>query len=209
MMLGNMFFFLRGIPFIYQGQELGMTNPRFDTIDVIDDISTKNNYSIALGDGLEPNEAIKLVARYSRDNARVPFPWDATENGGFSPAGVKPWLPIHPDYKTVNAAAEQANPNGVLSFYKEMVRIRTNSEYASTIQNGRFAPILKKYDKLIAYTRKHDKNLAVICSFSDKKRTITLPFEVERLVLSSHDSFALENGKLTLLPYQSVTLELK
>ena len=207
-MLGNMFFFLRGLPFIYQGQELGMTNPRFTSIDVIDDISTKNHYSLAINDGLEPDEAMRLVARYSRDNARVPFPWDDSENGGFSKAGVKTWLPVHPDYKTVNAATEMNDPNSVLAFYKEMVRIRTNSEYAETIQDGVFAPILKQYDKLIAYTRTGEKKISVICSFSDKVRKIKLPFGIKNLILSSHDEYKLEDGVLELRPYQSVMFEI-
>jgi len=206
-MLGNMYFFLFGMPFIYQGQELGMTNPRFKTIDVIDDISTKNHYRTALADGLSPEEAMRLCARYSRDNARVPFPWDDSENGGFSPAGVKPWLPVHPDYKTVNAKAEAANPNGVLAFYKEMVRLRTASEYAETIQNGTFAPMLQDEKQLIAYTRTGDKTLAVLCSFSDKVREIELPFAVKKLVLASKDEVKIDDGKITLLPYQSVTVE--
>lgn len=208
MMLGNMFFFLRGLPFIYQGQELGMTNPGFTSIDPIDDISTKNHYSLAINDGLEPDEAMRLVARYSRDNARVPFPWDDSENGGFSASGVKTWLPVHPDYKTVNAATEMNDPNSVLAFYKEMVRIRTNSEYAETIQDGVFAPILKQYDKLIAYTRTGEKKISVICSFSDKVRKIKLPFGIKNLILSSHDEYKLEDGVLELRPYQSVMFEI-
>ncbi len=208
-MLGNLFFFLRGIPFIYQGQELGMTNPGFTSIDPIDDISTKNHYRVALADGLTPEEAMPLVARYSRDNARIPFPWDDSENGGFAPAGVKPWLPVHPDYKTVNAKAETANPNGVYAFYKEMIRLRTHSEYASTILEGKFAPILKQYDKLIAYTRTGEKKLAVICSLSDKTRKIHLPSSVKNVVLASAEGYKLEGNILTLKPYQSVTLELE
>lgn len=207
-MLGTMFFFLRGIPFIYQGQELGMTNPGFTSIDPIDDISTKNHYRVALADGLAPEEAMKLVARYSRDNARVPFPWDDSENGGFSPAGVKPWLPVHPDYKTVNAKTEQNDPNSVLAFYKKMVHLRTESEYAETVQSGTFVPVLKRCDKLIAYTRSGEKSLAVLCSFSDKVREINLPFEVKKLVLSSHSEYNLAGKTLTLQPYQSVLLEI-
>ena len=208
MMLGNMYFFLFGMPFIYQGQELGMTNPRFTSIEQIDDISTKNHYRTALADGLSPEEAMRLCARYSRDNARVPFPWDDSENGGFSPAGVKPWLCVHPDYKTVNAKAETSNPNGVYAFYKEMIRLRTESEYASAIQNGTFAPILQDEKQLIAYTRTGNKTIAVLCSFSDQARTVELPFDVKTLVLSNKDSFTVDGSKLTLLPYQSVTLEI-
>ena len=109
----------------------------------------------------------------------------------------------------MNAKAETANPNGVYAFYKEMIRLRTHSEYASTILEGKFAPILKQYDKLIAYTRKGEKKLAVICSLSDKTRKIHLPSSVKNVVLASAEGYKLEGNILTLKPYQSVTLELE
>ncbi len=209
-MLGNLFFFLRGIPFLYQGQELGMTNPGFTSIDPIDDISTRNHYRLALEDGLSPEEAIRRVARYSRDNARVPFPWDSSENGGFSPAGSKaPWLPVHPDYRTVNAEAERKDPDSVLSFYRQMIRLRTEEPYGSTLQEGRFEPILRRYDKLIAYTRTGEKKMAVLCSFSDRLRKIRLPFRVKAVLQSSHASVTVKDSVLTLFPYQSVLLEVE
>ncbi len=210
-MLGIFYFFLRGMPFIYQGQELGMTNPGFTSIDRINDISTKNHYRVALADGLEPAEAMRLVARYSRDNARVPFPWDDSENGGFSPAGsAEPWLPVHPDYRTVNAAAELADPDSVLAFYKKMVALRKSERL---FVDGTFAPVLKRYDKLVAYTRTgaDGRRAAVICSFSDRARTVKLPFAVGKVLLASHGEVALshcpDGDVLTLKPYQGVVLE--
>lgn len=187
-----------------------MTNARFTSIDPIDDISTRNHYRVALEDGLEPDEAIKLVARYSRDNARVPFPWDATENGGFSPAGVKTWLPVHPDYQTVNASAEEKDPNSVLNFYKQMVSLRKSEP---TFADGSFAPILRRYDKLIAYTRAGthtgDKKFAVLCSLSDKARKIELPFAVKKTRFCSHGKAKLAGNTLSLKPYQAVVLEIE
>lgn len=207
--LGLMYFFLRGVPFIYQGQELGMTNARFDSIDPIDDISTRNHYRLALEDGLSPEEAIRLVARYSRDNARVPFPWDGSENGGFSPAGIKTWLPVHPDYKTVNAEAEEKDPDSVLNFYKQMVALRKSD---AIFTDGVFAPILRRYDKLIAYTREDGgRKVAVLCSFSDRTRKVELPFAVKSVLLSSHGKAKVEakGTTVSLKPYQGVILEVK
>lgn len=207
--LGMMYFYLRGVPFIYQGQELGMTNARFTSIDPIDDISTRNHYRVALEDGLSPEEAIKLVARYSRDNARVPFPWDDSENGGFSPAGVKTWLPVHPDYRTVNAKAEEKDPDSVLHFYKQMVALRKSEP---TFTDGAFAPILRRYDKLIAYTRTGtrtgEKKFAVLCSFSDKPREVKLPFDVKEVRAASHNGAILVDRTLFLDAYQAVVLEI-
>ena len=184
-----------------------MTNARFTSIDPIDDISTRNHYRLALEDGLTPEEAIKLVARYSRDNARVPFPWDGSENGGFSPAGVKTWLPVHPDYQTVNVAAEEQDPESVLTYYKQMVALRKSEP---TFVDGAFAPILRRYDKLIAYTRTGEKTFAVLCSFSDKTRKIKLPFAVKYVRGNSHRvTVKLSGNVLTLRPYQCVLLEVE
>lgn len=228
-MLAQTFFFLRGLPFIYQGEELGMTNARFSSIDEIDDISTKNHYGLALADGLSPEEAIRRVCRYSRDNARVPFPWDGSANGGFCPEGVKPWMRVHPDYRTVNAAAEEKDPDSVLHFYRQMIALRKGKEYGEALQNGLFAPILKRYDKLIAYTRTLPadgsaetaaaKTLAVIASYSDKPRTLRLPFRVKAVIQSSSpladDALRFAPGgtfrdgavcTISLSPYQSVLL---
>lgn len=186
-----------------------MTNARFTSIDPIDDISTRNHYRVALEDGLSPEEAIKLVARYSRDNARVPFPWDDSENGGFSPAGVKTWLPVHPDYQTVNAAAEEKDPDSVLHFYKQMVALRKSEP---TFVDGTFAPILRRYDKLIAYTRNGtssgEKKFAVLCSFSDKPREVKLPFDVKEVRAASHNGAILVDRTLFLDAYQAVVLEI-
>ncbi len=206
--LGQMFFYLRGLPFIYQGQELGMTNPGFTSIGQIDDISTRNHYKTALADGLSPAEAMRRVARYSRDNARVPFPWDDSENGGFCKGGVKPWMMVHPSYKTVNAKQEQSDPDSVLAFYKDMIRLRGSKAYGSTLREGTFAPILQEYERLIAYTRTGDRVLAVVCSFSDKARTVTLPAPPKAVVQSSLPDVKMDGVALHLQPYQSVLLEL-
>ena len=206
-MLGQLFFFLYGIPFIYQGQELGMTNARFDSIDQIDDISTKNHYRIALADGLTPEVALPLICRYSRDNARVPFPWNSSQNGGFCAPGVRPWICVHPDYPDVNAAAEETDPDSVLSFYKEMIRLRKSSEYSSTIIDGVFAPILRRYGKLIAYTRIGERKTAVICSLSDRARSIRLPFRPRKIIQASRPGWNVNGRDIRLLPYQSVFIE--
>ncbi|MBP5231078.1 MAG: alpha-glucosidase [Clostridia bacterium] len=206
-MLGQLFFYLHGIPFIYQGEELGMTNPRFTSIDQIDDISTKNHYRIALADGLTPEEALPLICRYSRDNARVPFPWNGKENGGFCAPGAKPWLPVHQDYRKVNAEAEAKDPDSVLAFYKEMISIRKSADYGPTVVDGRFDPILRRYGKLIAYTRTGDRRLAVICSLSDRPRVLRLPFVPKKILQKSADGERLSGNELFLLPYQSLLME--
>lgn len=205
-MLGNLFFFLKGIPFIYQGQEIGMTNVCMDSIDDYNDISTKNNYKIALADGLSEKEALKAVARYSRDNGRVPFSWKNVPNAGFTTG--KPWLKVHPDYPKVNAEDEMKDPDSVYSFYKKMICIRKSGEHGQTLTYGSIKPILTEYDKVIAYERSGDKNICVICSFDHNEQTISVPFDLEKVLLNNYSKINIKDGKLTLLPYQSISAEI-
>ena len=150
---------------------------------------------------------MQSICRYSRDNARVPYPWDDSPNGGFCDAGVRPWLCVHPDYPSVNLRAEENDPDSVLAFYKEMIRLRKAGPYSSTIVDGRFDPILRRCGKLVAYTRRGEKNLAVICSLSDRARTLRLPFVPKKVIQSSQRAPKPDGNVLRLRPYQSVLLE--
>ena len=199
-MLGTLFFFLRGIPFIYQGEELGMTNTRFESIDDVDDISTKNHYRIALADGLTPQQALKAVNRYSRDNGRVPFPWNAGKNGGFT-SGT-PWMKPRPDYIRFNAKDEAADEGSVLNYYKKMIRLRKSAEYTETLSTGSIQPILLDYPDIIAYTREGGRKAAVICSFSPYPLAVKCGFSVNKALISNYPEIpAQENGSVTLPPF--------
>ncbi len=206
-MLGTLWFFLRGIPFIYQGEELGMTNTVFESIDDVDDISTKNHYRIAINDGLTPEEAIKAVNRYSRDNGRVPFPWTAGEWGGFS--NVKPWMKVHPEYARFNAEDEAKDENSVLSYYKEMVKLRKSEEYVETLSVGSIEPIMLEYDNIIAYKRiGNGKEVAVICSFSPEAISVKTDISAKKLLLSNCKNATLPaNGSLELQPFEAIVFE--
>ncbi len=207
-MLGTLFFYLRGIPFIYQGEELGMTNPVFESIDEVDDISTKNHYRLALEDGLTPEEAIKAVNVYSRDNGRIPFPWTSGKNGGFSEA--TPWRKCHNDYTAFNAEDEAKDEHSVLNFYKEMVKIRKSDEYCETLSVGDIKPMLLEYDNIIAYTRiGNGKTVAVICSFNPESMVIDTDLTAKSLLISNYDTPSLpENGKMELQPFEAIVFEI-
>ena len=207
-MLGTLFFYLRGIPFIYQGEELGMTNPVFESIDEFDDISTKNHYSLAIADGLTPEEAVKAVNVYSRDNGRIPFPWTSGKNGGFTEA--TPWLKCHNDYAAFSAEDEAKDEHSVLNFYKEMVKIRKSDDYCETLSVGDIKPILLEYDNIIAYERiGNGKNVAVICSFNPESMVIDTDLVSKNLLISNYDAPALpENGKLELQPFEAIVFEI-
>lgn len=155
---------LRGTPFIYQGQELGYTNVRFDHIDDYDELNSKAQYEFALQEGFNESEAMEFVARFSRDNARTPMQWDDSENAGFTTG--KPWLPIHKDYKTCNAKAQAADPDSVLSWYKTLSQLR--KEHPELIE-GDFTPILEDDENIIAYKRTFKKTCIVLVNFSNKE----------------------------------------
>ena len=110
-MLAALNFMLRGLPFIYQGQELGMENIPFSSIDEVDDISSLDEYQVALDAGLSPEDALKAVARFSRDNARTPMQWSDAAHAGFTTG--KPWLRVNPNYLSINAAAQLEDPDSV------------------------------------------------------------------------------------------------
>ena len=207
-MLGTLFFFLRGIPFIYQGEELGMTNTVFESIDDVDDISTKNHYRIAINDGLTPEEAIKAVNRYSRDNGRVPFPWTPGKNGGFTVG--KPWMKPHPDYIQFNAEDEEKDESSVLNYYKKMVALRKSEEYVGALSTGDISPIMLDYPDVIAYVRSAgEKKVAVVCSFSPYPLNAKLGFDPQKLLLANYETpFELRGGKAVIAPFAAFVCEI-
>lgn len=127
-MLAALSFLLRGIPFIYQGQELGMENLPVVSIDEVDDISARNEYQVALEAGLSPEEAIKAISAHSRDNARTPMQWSDEANAGFTTG--TPWLPVNPNYTVINAAAQTKDEDSLFSFYQELIALRKNPAYS-------------------------------------------------------------------------------
>ena len=121
-MLGTVSVLLRGIPFIYQGQEIGMQNAKWNSIDEYDDISTKDQYKAALAAGLSKEQALAACGRMSRDNARTPMQWSDEANAGFTTA--KPWLKVNENYKAINVAAQEKDPSSVLNYYRRLVALQ-------------------------------------------------------------------------------------
>ena len=159
------YFFLQGTPFIYQGQEIGMRNPSFKTIDDYQDVELKNMYHMCERNGFIKALIGKHIFDVSRDNARTAMQWDSSEYFGFS--NVKPWLNGTPDNKDRNVKDELNDSNSLLNFYKKMIEIRRN--YASVIE-GKFELLYKNNPNLFIYTRTLDnEQLLVICSFAKKE----------------------------------------
>lgn len=206
-MLAALSFLLRGIPFIYQGQELGMENLPVVSIDEVDDISARNEYQVALEAGLSPEESIKAISAHSRDNARTPMQWSDEANAGFTTG--TPWLPVNPNYTAINAAAQTEDSDSVYSFYKELIALRKNPAYKETIVYGALEPVWRERHNLMAYYRKGTPTLLVIGNYQKEPQEVTLPTAYKNVLLNNEKELAENNGTITLQGYQVLVLEME
>lgn len=207
-MLATMSMMLKGLSFIYQGQELGMENIAFDNIDEVDDISTIDQYYVALGEGYSEREALDIIAFYSRDNARTPFQWDDSANAGFT-SGT-PWLRVNPNHKTINAEDQVGREDSVFTYYQKLIALRKNPEYKETIIYGKTVPYMEDEENLMAYYRKgEDQTLLIIGNYQKEGRIIELPLPVKSILLNNYDDAAIgSDGKLFLEGYQALVMEM-
>ncbi|WP_409068516.1 alpha,alpha-phosphotrehalase [Clostridium sp. FAM 1755] len=163
--LALMYFMQKGTPFIYQGQEIGMTNVKFEDIEDYNDIKTINIYKEKIKKGMSNEEALEYVWKTSRDNSRTPMQWDVTENAGFSKE--KPWLKVNPNYLNINVNKQENDPNSILNFYKKMIKIKKENE---ALIYGKYDLILENYEQIYAYTRTLDyEKFIVIVNLTNKE----------------------------------------
>ena len=206
--LAAVYFFLRGIPFIYQGQEIGMENCPFESIDQIDDISSKDEYKVCRDAGYSEEESMKLLRVYSRDNARTPVQWSDEENAGFSTH--KPWMIVNPNYRKINLAKQKDDRNSVYAFYKKMIALYKEPAYHETLTFGRCEPYMRETKNLIAYYRRGEgQTLLVLANFQNEPQTVMLPEAADNVILNNCASVDVDdNGSITLGGYQAVMIEL-
>ncbi len=206
-LLAALNFMLRGLPFIYQGQELGMENTVFSSIDEVDDINTLDEYQVALKAGLSPDEALKAVSKFSRDNARTPMQWSDEENAGFTTG--TPWLKVNPNYVDINVSIQQDDPDSVRSFYKNLIALRKNPEYKETVVYGALEPVWEDRSNLMAYYRKGEKTLLVIGNFQKEEQSVTLPSPYKSILINNCHDVTEKDAVLTLHGYQVLVLEMR
>ena len=205
-MLAALNYMLRGLPFIYQGQELGMENVPFKSIDEVDDISTLDEYKVALDAGLAPDAALKAVARRSRDNARTPMQWSDGKNAGFTTG--TPWLRVNPNYTAINVEKEAQDPDSVLNFYKKLIALRKDPEYKETVVYGALEPFMEERHNLMAYYRKWDKTLLVVGNYQWDEQEIELPGACKKVLINNYPDVVIDGNKIKLHGYQVLVLEL-
>ena len=191
-MLGTVSVLLRGIPFIYQGQEIGMQNARFNSVDEFDDISTKDQYRMAREAGLSDAEALAVCSTMSRDNARTPMQWKDAPQAGF-PSGT-PWLKVNDNYPVINVEKEEEQPDSVLHYYRKLIALRKSGEYRELFTYGKFEPAYENADHVMAYYRiLQGRRVLVAANFGTD--TIELDWEVpaKKVLLSNKKRKNAEN----------------
>ncbi len=198
--LGTLLLTMRGTPFIMQGEELGLVNVAWESIDEYKDVSTFNHYWFALGEGYTQEEAMAAVHRFSRDNARTPLQWTDGENAGFTTG--TPWIPVNEDYKTFNAASEKADPDSVLNWYITLAKLRSEHE---ELLDGDYRELFPEHEQIFAYERKNETAKAVILInlTTEPAAYDSACLEGAELLLSS----AKETEKGTLAPLEAVIYE--
>jgi oligo-1,6-glucosidase len=193
----------RGTPYVYQGEELGMTNAPFTSIDDFRDIQSRNHYAETIAAGTDPSAVLASLRAASRDNARTPMQWDTTEHAGFTTG--TPWMPVNPNYTEVNAQAELADPDSVLHHYRRLIELRHTEP---TMAHGDFRMLLADHEQVYAFTRHHgDTELLVLGNFSGASVTVEIPdatgwLDAELLLANVPAPDALQR-QLTLQPWEA------
>ena len=205
--LGTIQILRKGIPFIYQGQEIGMENQVFESVEDFDDIATINGYHVAKEAGLSEEEALAAIAKYSRDNARTPMQWSAEPGLGFSDGSA--WLISPKPDVAINVEDQEKDPNSILNYYRQLTALYRHPLYGNTVRFGDMIPAYRDRENIIAFERRGDKRLLVISNFQNRQGTLELPAPIKTVVLNNTAGLFQEGDQvLELTPYQTVVLEL-
>jgi alpha-glucosidase len=195
---------MQGTPFIYQGQELGMTNVHYQSIEDYNDVATKNLYKYRLDQGDSHEQVMELIWSTSRDNSRTPMQWSADENAGFT--NGTPWIGVNPNYTEINVEKQEKDPNSILNYYKKMIQLR---RIEKIFTYGIYDLVLEDHPSLYAYTRTSWKEkVIVLCNLSEQSIKVEevqdVIYKKTNLLLSNlevndHEAIA----TLQLAPYEA------
>lgn len=205
-MLATFLHMLQGTPYIYQGEEIGMTNVRFETIDEYRDIEILNMYKEKVIDGnMDQNKVLESIYVKGRDNARTPIQWDDTDHGGFTSG--QPWIKVNPNYKQINAKQAIQDPNSIYHYYRKLIRLRKENEI---IVYGEYELILAEHEQIFAYTRSYqEEKLLIVTNFSEEQVEFVMPkdytFTLNELLISNYvlEETEAKRTSFTLRPYET------
>lgn len=219
-LLGNVFFFLRGTPFIYQGQEIGMDNFVRKDISEFDDIASKDQYQRALGEKFSTEKALYFVNKRSRDNSRTPMQWNNSKNAGFSEnENIKLWIKLTGSQAVTNVKNQLNDEKSIFAHYKKMIDLRQNGKYSDCLIYGEFIPVPLENEKIIAYVRKYgNQKLLCISNFSELKQEVKLndiakvlgekEITLGEILINNFDKIGKDEKKLNLEGFQSLLVEI-
>ena len=191
--LAMVYFLRRGLPFIYQGQEIGMENKKIRSVQELDDISSIDSYQVARRAGLTDEEALETITFHSRDNARTPMQWSGEEHAGFTTGD--PWLRENPNYSQINVQEQQGREDSVLSFYKKLIALRKDPAYKDTFVYGGFVPVEDCGHNVIAYLRESGEQTILIAgNFNPQDVVLKLPLKADGSTFMG-GKVLLDNGK--------------
>ncbi|MDT0002875.1 alpha,alpha-phosphotrehalase [Listeria cossartiae subsp. cayugensis] len=202
-LLGATIHFMRGTPFVYMGEEIGMMNPKFETIDDYVDVETLNHFDILQKNGLSEQEVMEIIKERSRDNSRTPMQWDNSENAGFTTG--TPWIKVADNANKINVQTALSDKTSIFYFYQKLIALRKEHP---VIQTGDYTPFLTEEDAIIAYKRSNEtSSLLAIHHFGATPKKIQLPTEFlnASVLLSNYERQAI-SSEIELAPYETLTL---
>lgn len=198
------YFLQQGTPFIYQGQEIGMTNYPFDSIETFNDVAVKNEYNIVKAQGGDVNALLNKYKMENRDNSRTPMQWDQSTNGGFT--NGTPWFPVNPNYKTINVEQQIHDPQSILQFYKDLIQLKKSDEIYTY---GQFNLVDEDNPNLFAYTRTlNNKKILVVGNLTDQVSKLNVPYLIEneqQVMLHNYSSHVIDFDKIQ--PYEAFVIK--
>lgn len=205
-MLQTFILSMRGTPYCYYGDELGMSNLNFNKIEQYQDIQAKNSYAKALSEGQDMGYFMKKLSFESRDNGRSPMQWTSEHEAGFTTA--KPWLPVNPNFKTVNVSSEEKDAASNLNYFKKMVNLRKENPI---LIHGKYELLLKDHPNIYAYTRTLGKEkILVLLNFSKEKSSVHIKEMSQQpdIWINNYQNLESKNQTVSLLPYQACIMKL-
>lgn len=183
-MLGTVNILLRGIPFIYQGQEIGMQNAVWNSLDEFNDINTIDQYHLAKDAGLTDKEALRVCEKMSRDNARTPMQWSSGENAGFTTG--TPWLKVNDNYPEINVLRQDKDRDSVLNYYRRLLKTRKSPEYKEVFTYGEFIPAYEDTETIMSYYRQTEhQKILIAANFGKEPVCLNLETPIRRVILSN------------------------
>lgn len=197
------YFLQQGTPFIYQGQEIGMTNYPFESIETFNDVAVRNEYKIVKEQGGDVDQLLDKYRMENRDNSRTPMQWNDSTNGGFTEG--KPWFPVNPNYRDINVAHQLEDEHSVLNFYRKLIQLKKSHEIYTY---GQFDLIDAENENVFAYTRQLEgKTVVVAGNLTDKQSSLTLPFDIDENAIKLHNYNSQLDSK-SLKPFEAFVAEI-